>query len=158
MGELQSNKMLTLRSLSGNHSNRYITGKYRGRRILTHSVLVVEDDDSIVEALNFLMETAGFTVRIARDGLEAIDMAKQSVPDLMILDVMLPGCDGFEVARDVRARNNSKDIPILMLTAKNRPIDQEKAMELGVNAFMTKPFSTREVVEKVKQMLNTADS
>ena len=125
---------------------------------MTHSVLVVEDDDSIVEALNFLMETAGFTVRIARDGLEAIDMAKQSTPDLMILDVMLPGCDGFEVARDVRARNNSKDTPILMLTAKNRPIDQEKATELGVNAFMTKPFSTREVVEKVKQMLNITDS
>ena len=125
---------------------------------MTHSVLVVEDDDSIVEALNFLMETAGFTVRIARDGLEAIDMAKQSTPDLMILDVMLPGCDGFEVARDVRARNNSKDTPILMLTAKNRPIDQEKATELGVNAFMTKPFSTREVVEKVKQMLSITDS
>ncbi len=120
---------------------------------MSHSVLVVEDDDSIVEALHFLMQTAGFDVSIARDGLQAIDMAAASPPDMMILDVMLPGCDGFEVARQVRATNAGKETPILMLTAKNRPIDQEKAGELGVNSFMTKPFSTREVVEKVKSML-----
>ncbi|MTI09757.1 response regulator transcription factor [Curvivirga aplysinae] len=122
---------------------------------MTHSVLIVEDDDSIVEALNFLMETAGFDVRIAREGPRAIELVKEAVPDVMILDVMLPGCDGFEVARNIRSHQLTKHIPILMLTAKNRPIDQEKAHEIGVTAFMTKPFSTREVVEKVKGMLNS---
>ncbi|WP_420549097.1 response regulator transcription factor [Curvivirga sp.] len=122
---------------------------------MTHSVLIVEDDDSIVEALNFLMETAGFDVRIAREGPKAIELVKEAIPDVMILDVMLPGCDGFEVARNIRSHQASEHIPILMLTAKNRPIDQEKAHEIGVTAFMTKPFSTREVVDKVKEMLNS---
>lgn len=125
---------------------------------MTQSVLIVEDDDSIVEALNFLMETAGFDVRIARDGPTAIEMATSSTPDLMILDVMLPGCDGFEVARNIRATPSSQNTPILMLTAKNRPVDIEKANELEVNEFMTKPFSTREVVDKVKMMLSDTSS
>ena len=120
---------------------------------VTHKVLIVEDDDSIVEALNFLMETAGYEVRIARDGLEGIKLAQKNNPDILILDVMLPGCDGFEVAKNLRASTKGRTTPILMLTAKNRPIDMEKATELGVDAFMTKPFSTREVVEKVKTLL-----
>ncbi|MDX1736813.1 MAG: response regulator [Alphaproteobacteria bacterium] len=120
---------------------------------MTHKVLIVEDDDSIVEALNFLMETAGYEVRIARDGLEGIKLAQKNNPDILILDVMLPGCDGFEVAKNLRASTKGRTTPILMLTAKNRPIDMEKATELGVDAFMTKPFSTREVVEKVKTLL-----
>ena len=118
-----------------------------------HSVLVAEDDASIVEALQFLMESAGFNLHIARDGNEALAYLKNHVPDLILLDVMMPGCDGFEVATTVRNDPRCKDVRILMLTAKTRPIDEQKAKEIGVDAFVTKPFSTRDVVAKVKALL-----
>lgn len=120
---------------------------------LSQSVLVVEDDDSIVEALSFLMEKAGFDVRVARTGTQAIEMISQKIPQLMLLDIMMPGCDGFEVTRSVRENQKNSDVKILMLTAKNRPVDEQKAYDLGVDAFMTKPFSTRDVVERAKQLL-----
>lgn len=121
---------------------------------MAHKILIVEDDDSILEALNFLMETAGYEVKIARDGLEGIKAANKTRPDVMILDVMLPGCDGFAVAQSVRTDTKTKNTPILMLTAKNRPVDMEKAQKLNVDSFMIKPFSTQEVVAKVKELLS----
>ena len=125
---------------------------------MSQSVLVVEDDDSIVEALSFLMEKAGFDVRIARTGTQAIEMVAEATPELMLLDIMMPGCDGFEVTRAVRENPKCGDVKILMLTAKNRPIDEQKAYDLGVDIFMTKPFSTRDVVERAKQLLGLADA
>ena len=125
---------------------------------MSQSVLVVEDDDSIVEALSFLMEKAGFDVRIARTGTQAIEMVAEAAPELMLLDIMMPGCDGFEVTRAVRENPKCGDVKILMLTAKNRPIDEQKAYDLGVDIFMTKPFSTRDVVERAKQLLGLADA
>ncbi len=120
---------------------------------MSKSVLVVEDDDSIVEALSFLMEKAGFDVRVARTGTEAIHMVNQSAPQLVLLDIMMPGCDGFEVTRVIRENPKCHDLKILMLTAKNRAVDEQKAYDLGVDIFMTKPFSTRDVVEKARQLL-----
>ena len=117
-------------------------------------MLVVEDDDSIVEALFFLMNKAGFDVRIARTGTQAIKMVKQSAPKLILLDIMMPGCDGFEVTRTIREDKKFSNIKILMLTAKNRAVDEQKAYNLGVDIFMTKPFSTKDVVERAKQLLD----
>ncbi len=117
-------------------------------------MLVVEDDNSIVEALFFLMNKAGFDVRIARTGTQAIKMVKQSAPKLILLDIMMPGCDGFEVTRTIREDKKFSNIKILMLTAKNRAVDEQKAYNLGVDIFMTKPFSTKDVVERAKQLLD----
>ena len=117
------------------------------------TVLIAEDEETIVESLAFLMEKEGFDVRIATNGQSAIDMISQEIPDMILLDVMMPGRDGFDVARTIRASAQTKHIPILMLTARTREIDRRKGLELGVDDFVTKPFSTRDVVARIKALL-----
>lgn len=117
------------------------------------TVLIAEDEETIVESLAFLMEKEGFDVRIATNGQSAIDMISQEIPDMILLDVMMPGRDGFDVARTIRASEQTKHIPILMLTARTREIDRRKGLELGVDDFVTKPFSTRDVVARIKALL-----
>lgn len=118
------------------------------------TVLIAEDEETIVESLAFLMEKEGFNVRIATNGQSAIDMISQYRPDMVLLDVMMPGRDGFDVARTVRANSRTQHIPIMMLTARTREIDRRKGLELGVDDFVTKPFSTRDVVARVKALLS----
>lgn len=122
----------------------------------TGSVLVVEDERSIAESLTFLMERAGFSVRVAYDGPSALSMIERKAPDLVLLDVMLPGCDGFEVARTLRANPALRDLRIVMITAKGQDIERRKGRELGVDDYITKPFSTRDVVARVKALLGVA--
>tara|TARA_R110001583_G_scaffold32107_1_gene109735 strand:- start:74532 stop:74921 length:390 start_codon:yes stop_codon:yes gene_type:complete len=117
------------------------------------TVLIAEDEETIVESLAFLMEKEGFTVSIATNGQSAIDIISRDIPDMILLDVMMPGRDGFEVARSVRENTATKHIPIMMLTARTREIDRRKGLELGVDDFVTKPFSTRDVVARVKALL-----
>ncbi|RDD61732.1 response regulator transcription factor [Ferruginivarius sediminum] len=124
---------------------------------MPQSVLVAEDEQSIAESLAFLMEKAGLEVRIAYDGTTALQMVADSRPDLVLLDLMLPGQDGFEVLKAVRANPRWRDVRVLILTAKGREIDRRKAMELGVDDYVTKPFSTREVVDRVKALLPPAE-
>jgi two-component system alkaline phosphatase synthesis response regulator PhoP len=119
-----------------------------------YSVLVAEDEETIIESLRFLMDKAGYRVLVARDGPAALRMVEAELPDLMLLDVMMPGCDGFEVARLVRSNPRLRDVRILMLTAKGREIDRRKGFELGVDGYITKPFSTRELVDRVKSLLS----
>ncbi|AUG54891.1 two-component system response regulator [Thalassospira marina] len=115
--------------------------------------MIAEDEETIVESLAFLMEKEGFSVRIATNGQSAIDMIGQDIPDMILLDVMMPGRDGFDVARTIRANDQTKHVPIMMLTARTREIDRRKGLELGVDDFVTKPFSTRDVVARVKALL-----
>jgi DNA-binding response OmpR family regulator len=122
------------------------------------TVLIAEDEDTIVESLGFLMQKEGFIVRVATNGDAAIAMITNGIPDMVLLDVMMPGCDGFEVVRAVRANPASKHVPIIMLTAKTREIDRRKGLELGVDDFITKPFSTRDVVARVKALLERASN
>ena len=117
------------------------------------SVLVAEDEEPIVEALSFLMEQAGLSVRVAPDGPTALRMVEAAPPDLMLLDVMMPGCDGFEVARAVRGDPRYRNVRILMLTAKNREIDRRTGRDLAVDGYVTKPFSNSDVVDRVKALL-----
>ncbi|MHC8494945.1 response regulator transcription factor [Thalassospira sp. SM2505] len=119
-------------------------------------VLIAEDEETIVESLSFLMEKEGYDVRVATDGQSAIAMIARDVPDMVLLDVMMPGCDGFEVVRAVRNDTNTRLIPIMMLTAKTREVDRRKGLELGVDDFVTKPFSTRDVVSRVRALLERA--
>ncbi len=116
-------------------------------------VLIVDDEPNIVLSLEFLMEEAGYDVRSVTDGQQALDAVRVEVPDLILLDIMLPKLDGYEICREIRANPRCKDVRVIMLTAKGREVDQEKGLAFGADEYITKPFSTREVVEKVKQIL-----
>lgn len=120
---------------------------------MAKSILVVEDEPNIVLSLQFLMKKAGFEVRVARDGEEALAAVEERAPDLMLLDVMIPKRDGYDVCQTVRANPAWQDVYIIMLTAKGREVDREKGIALGANDYVTKPFSTRDLTEKVKQLL-----
>jgi two-component system, OmpR family, alkaline phosphatase synthesis response regulator PhoP len=117
------------------------------------SVLVVDDEPNIALSLEYLMKGQGFDVRVARDGEAALEALRDSLPDVMLLDVMLPKRDGYEVCQTVRANAAWKGVRIIMLTAKGRAIEQEKGLALGADDYITKPFSTREVIERVRQYM-----
>lgn len=120
------------------------------------SVLVVDDEPNIVLSLEFLMEQAGFEVRVARDGEQALGAMREKRPDLILLDVMIPRGDGYSICKAVRANPAWRDVRIVMLTAKGRDSEREKGIALGADDYITKPFSTREVVDRVKELLGVA--
>jgi two-component system alkaline phosphatase synthesis response regulator PhoP len=123
---------------------------------MTATILIADDEPNILISLEFLMKREGFAVLLARDGQEALDLLKRERPRLVLLDVMMPKKTGFEVCQEVRQDDALKDIVILMLTAKGRETDVVKGLALGANAYMTKPFSTRELVQKVRELLGPA--
>ena len=118
-----------------------------------HKVLVAEDEPNIVISLEFLLSGAGHEVTIARNGSEALDLAERLRPDLVVLDVMLPVVDGFEVCRRIRDNPATRDARVLMLTARGRQSEIDKGMAAGANAYMTKPFATRELLEIIAGLL-----
>ncbi len=122
---------------------------------LAHSVLIVEDEPNIADALSFILQHAGFSVSVESDGARALDTISAGPVDVVVLDVMLPNRSGFDILRDLRQGGRS-DLPVLMLTAKGQAQDRKTANELGVTAFMTKPFSNAEVVETVRRLAETA--
>lgn len=124
---------------------------YSGRHIMSQKVLVVDDEQSIVTLLKYNLETAGYIVEVAYDGEEALEKVNEIQPELVVLDVMLPKKDGIEVCKTIRSDKNL--VPILMLTAKDDEFDRVLGLELGADDYMTKPFSPREVVARVKAIL-----
>lgn len=120
---------------------------------MSRSVLVVEDEPTILQALTFLLNQAGFTVRVARDGEEALTGIETEPPALVLLDVMLPKRDGFDVCETIRANPAWKDVRIIMLTAMGRDADRKRGLALGADAYLTKPFSTREVLARVQNIM-----
>lgn len=122
------------------------------------TVLVVDDERSIVLSLEFILRKAGFDVRVAYDGEQALQAIEESVPDLVLLDVSMPKRDGYDVCQTIRANPAWKSIRIVMLTAKGQEIEREKGLALGADDYITKPFSTREVIERVKQFLGVDPS
>jgi DNA-binding response OmpR family regulator len=123
---------------------------------MNFKVLVADDEPNIVISLEYLLKREGYTVVVAKDGQEALDTIALERPDLVLLDVMMPKKTGFEVCQAVRANEALQSTKILMLTAKGRDTDVAKGLALGADAYMTKPFSTRELVLKVAQMLGHA--
>ncbi|MEM0942524.1 MAG: response regulator [Pseudomonadota bacterium] len=117
-------------------------------------VLLAEDEPNIVESLKFLLSRAGFDVAVKNDGKQALDAALSDPPDVMLLDVMMPEIDGFEILRRLRAEPQSKGLPIIMLTAKGQKEDRETALSRGADLFITKPFSNSEVVAAVERLAN----
>ena len=123
---------------------------------MTHKLLVADDEPNIVISLEYLMKREGYDVLVATDGNQALETIRREQPALVLLDVMMPGKTGFEVCQAVRADPALEGVRILMLTAKGRDTDISKGLALGANAYITKPFSTRELVQKVAEMLGGA--
>ena len=116
-------------------------------------VLIADDEQNIVISLEFLMKREGYQVEVANDGEEAVRRIRALRPDLVLLDVMMPKKSGFEVCQEVKSDPALGGVRILMLTAKGRDTEVAKGLALGADAYMTKPFSTRELVDKVRSML-----
>ena len=125
---------------------------------MAQRILIAEDEPSIVVSLEFLLRGAGSEVTIARDGEEALEAAHRLKPDLMVLDVMLPAVNGFEVCRRVRQVPALQHIPILILTARGLESEITKGLALGATAYMTKPFATKELIKTVGELLRTAQA
>ena len=125
---------------------------------MSHSketILVVEDNQDLVNLLKINLEDEGYNVIIAMDGVTAVEKFKASEPSLILLDVMLPEMDGFDVCKEIRSKN--KRVPILMLTAKSEEVDKVLGLEIGADDYMTKPFSIRELLARVKAILRRAN-
>jgi DNA-binding response OmpR family regulator len=116
-------------------------------------VLIADDEPNILISLEYLMKREGHQVIVARDGIQALEGIRREKPDLVLLDVMMPGKSGFEVAQAVRADESLAGVRILMLTAKGRDTDVAQGLGLGADAYMTKPFATQELAAKVREML-----
>ncbi|MGL4773008.1 MAG: response regulator transcription factor [Clostridium sp.] len=116
-------------------------------------VLIVDDEEHILELLKFNVENAGYKVFTANNGLDALKIAKEEKPNLLLLDVMLPGMDGLDVCKEIRRNNETKNCFIIMLTAKSEEVDKILGLELGADDYITKPFSIRELLARVKAML-----
>lgn len=116
-------------------------------------ILIAEDEPSIVLSLQFLLGEAGYDVITASNGSDAVALAERHKPDLLVLDIMLPVVDGFQVCRTLRANPELRSMRILILTARGREHEVERGMALGANAYVTKPFGTRELMKTVEQLL-----
>lgn len=116
-------------------------------------ILVVDDEKNIVEAIVYNLQKAGFRTLAAHTGLRALELAQREIPDLITLDVMLPEMDGLEVCKKLRQDSRTKRIPVIMLTVKNEETEKIVGLELGADDYMTKPFSPKELVARVKAIL-----
>lgn len=121
-------------------------------------VAIVEDEPHIVESLRFILSKAGHEIIVADNGDAAIDLVKNESPDVMVLDIMLPEKNGFEVLKWIRSQDGYRSLPVLMLTAKGQDKDRNTATSLGVDAFIAKPFSNDEVVDCVNRLLDLKPS
>ena len=120
---------------------------------MNRKILIVDDEPNILVSLEYLMKREGFEVHVAHDGEEALDVLRRERPRLVLLDVMMPKKSGFEVCQELRADKAIRDTLVLMLTAKGRDTDVAKGLGVGADAYVTKPFSTRELVQKVRELL-----
>jgi len=122
---------------------------------MTHKVLIADDEPNILISLEFLMKREGHQVLLARDGEEALALIRSERPALVLLDVMMPRKNGFEVCQAVRADETLAGVKILMLTAKGRDTDVAQGLGVGADGYMTKPFSTKDLAARVREMLAT---
>ena len=118
-----------------------------------HKILVVDDDPYILMSLEFLMRKNGFDVMVARNGTEALDMVEKQLPDLVLLDIMMPDVDGYEICRYIKKSSRLKNTKVVFVSTKSKESDIQKSYELGASLYITKPFSTRELLKQVKELL-----
>lgn len=120
---------------------------------MNRRILIVDDEPNIVTLLEFLMRGSDYEVRVARNGEEALRRAESFRPDLVLLDVMMPQRSGFDVCQKIRENPALRDVKIVMLTAKGRAVEKDRGLDLGANAYVTKPFSTKELMSTVRGLL-----
>jgi two-component system, OmpR family, alkaline phosphatase synthesis response regulator PhoP len=124
---------------------------------MSHRILIADDEPNIVTSLEFLMRRGDYDVRVARNGEEALRLAETFRPDLVLLDVMMPLRSGFDVCQKIRENAALRDMKIVMLTAKGRDVEKTRGANLGVSAYVTKPFSTKELMNTVRGLLPSGD-
>jgi DNA-binding response OmpR family regulator len=120
---------------------------------MRRKILIVDDEPNIVTALEFLLQRSGYEVLIARNGADALKLVEEHKPDLVLLDVMMPVKSGYEVCQRMRERADLRHIKIIMLTAKGRDVEMSKGLSVGADLYITKPFSTQELVAKINSLL-----
>ncbi|WP_027186316.1 response regulator [Desulfovibrio inopinatus] len=120
------------------------------------TVLIVEDDEDILELLAYNLQNAGFSPITSQDGHDALAQVKRIAPILIILDIMLPGLDGFEVCKELKRNSKTSNIPVIMLTARGEEVDRIVGLELGADDYVVKPFSPRELILRVRAVLKRA--
>jgi DNA-binding response OmpR family regulator len=125
---------------------------------VSKKILIADDEPSIVAAVEFLLKRGGYEVRVARSGDEALELIEASPPDLVLLDVMMPGRSGYEVCKRLRERPEWKDLKIIMLSAKGRDAEVSRGLALGADVYITKPFSTRDLMAKIHGLLESESS
>lgn len=119
-------------------------------------ILLVDDEPNIIMSLEYTFKKQNFEVFIARDGQEALDILKNEQPDVIILDIMMPNVDGYATIESVKKNDKLSNCKVIFLSAKNKESDIEKGMQLGADAYMTKPFSIKKLVEQVNELLPTS--
>lgn len=117
-------------------------------------ILIVDDDPYILMSLEFLMKKNGYDVMIARNGTEALDLLNKQVPALVLLDIMMPDVDGYEICRRIKKTEKLKAVKVVFMSAKTKEADIQKGYDLGASLYITKPFSTRELVKQVHELVN----
>ena len=121
--------------------------------MMGRTVLLIEDEPNIIEAIRFLLTRDGWDVHIHITGKNAVERIRETAPDLVVLDVMLPVKTGYDILRDIRKTDTVKNIPVLILTARGQSKDRSQAKDLGATAFMTKPFSNSELLKRIRDLV-----
>lgn len=117
-------------------------------------ILIVDDEPNIVMTLEYAFRKNNFKVFIARDGSEALKILENAIPDVILLDIMMPNVDGYQTLKIIKENNNLKNIKVVFLSAKNKATDLEKGLQLGADMYLTKPFSIKKIVSEVNNLLN----
>lgn len=118
-------------------------------------ILIVDDDPYILMSLDFLMKKSGYEVIIARNGTEAMELIETHLPHIVLLDIMMPDVDGYQICKHIKQTEHLKNIQVVFLSAKSNETDIRKGMDLGATLYITKPFSTREIVKQIKDIAST---
>jgi len=120
----------------------------------TKKILVVDDDPYILMSLEFLMKKNGFDVMVARNGTEALEIVEKQVPDIVLLDIMMPDVDGYAICKHIKSSKKLKDAKVVFMSAKSKETDIQKGYDLGASLYVTKPFSTRQLLKQVQDLIN----
>jgi DNA-binding response OmpR family regulator len=120
---------------------------------MKHKILIVDDEPNIVMSLEYTFKKKGFEVFIARDGSEALEILKNNIPDIVLLDIMMPNVDGFQTLKQIRNTQSLEATKVVFLTAKNKASDIEKGLNLGADKYLLKPFSVKKIVSEILELL-----
>ncbi len=120
----------------------------------TKKILVVDDDPYILMSLEFLMKKNGFDVMVARNGTEALEIVEKQVPDIVLLDIMMPDVDGYAICKHIKSSKKLKDAKVVFMSAKSKETDIQKGYDLGASLYVTKPFSTRQLLKQVQELIS----